>query len=47
MAFLDMDFSDVVEPRVAAADTEYKLRITDVKDERCSTSLTAAKRCCR
>ena len=32
MAFLDMDFSDVVEPRVAAADTEYKLRITDVKE---------------
>lgn len=32
MAFLDMDFSDVVEPRVAAADTEYKLRILDVKE---------------
>lgn len=32
MAFLDMNFDDVVEPTVAAADAEYKLRILDVKE---------------
>lgn len=32
MAFLDMDFNDVVEPTVAEADTEQKLRILDVKE---------------
>ena len=32
MAFLDLDFNDVVEPRVADPDKEYKLRITDVKE---------------
>lgn len=32
MAFLDMNFDDVIEPKVAAADCEYKLRILDVKE---------------
>lgn len=32
MAFLDMNFDDVVEPTVAPADSEYKLRIVDVKE---------------
>ena len=32
MAILDLDFSDVVEPRTVEADKEYKLRITDVKE---------------
>ena len=32
MAFLDMNFDDVVEPTVAPADAEYKLRILDVKE---------------
>lgn len=32
MAFLDMNFDDVVEPTVAPADAEYKLRIVDVKE---------------
>lgn len=32
MAFLDMNFDDVVEPTVAPADAEYKLRILDVRE---------------
>lgn len=32
MAFLDMNFDDVVEPTVAPADAEYELRILDVKE---------------
>lgn len=32
MAFLDMDFTDVIAPTVANPDTEYKLRILDVKE---------------
>lgn len=32
MAILDMDFTDVVEPHAVPADTEYQLRIIEVKE---------------
>ena len=32
MSFLDLNFDDVVEPRTVDPDTEYKLRIIDVRE---------------
>lgn len=33
MSFLDMDFSDVVEPHAVEPDKEYKIRIVDVRED--------------
>ena len=33
MSFLDMDFSDVQEPTAVAGDSEYKIRVVDVRQD--------------